>query len=82
MSLGKAHTPEYGYGIRTCTHVRVLERNVNGFEFQIEYGNGTETGCLQKLGTGTKRLRIFSKRWCINGGGTEVFQKLSKGTGF
>ena len=49
------------YTFRTRTHVRVRERNVNGFDFQIEYGNGIDTGCFQKLGTGTERRRIFFK---------------------
>ena len=40
----------------------VRVRNVDGFDFQIEYGNGTETGCFQKLGTGTERRKIFFKK--------------------
>ena len=69
------------YTFRTRTHVRVRERNVNGSIFK------SSTGTERKRVDFKNKVRVrnvegfFSKRWCVNGSGTDMFQKLSTGTG-
>ena len=74
----------------------VRERDGYWLYLRIRTGTETGTGQFSKSSMGTERRRVvfkselrvsnvegfFSKRWCVNGTGTDVFQKLSTGTGF